>query len=83
MTEFLLALTIVAIFVLIIRSSLRPGKKQLAERRTFIQRATALAGGGINREVAHPSSGHDRGNRLDFIGKCRSRRDQRIRGSRG
>jgi hypothetical protein len=42
MTEFLLALTIVAIFVLIIRSSLRPGRKQLADRRRFIQRVTAL-----------------------------------------
>jgi hypothetical protein len=41
-TELLLALTIVAIFVLIIRSSLRPSKKQLADKRTFIQRATAL-----------------------------------------
>jgi hypothetical protein len=40
--QFLLALTIVAVFVLIIRSSLRPGKKQLADRRRFIQRAAEL-----------------------------------------
>jgi hypothetical protein len=41
-TELFLALITIAFFVVIIRSSLRPGKKQLAARRTFIQRATAL-----------------------------------------
>lgn len=42
MTQFLLAVITIAIFVLIIRSSLRPSEKQLSARRKFVQRAAEL-----------------------------------------